>query len=104
MRIFIITLLLLIICPLIGVSFADEKSDCLNQCENDKRANAMYCPPAGGFTDEDNKQCMAKNSVDFINCKNTCSPPVTPSADQQPTPTQLPAKTVDEPVTTDKQY
>jgi hypothetical protein len=100
MRIFFITLSLLILCSLTGVSFADEKSDCLNNCANDKRANDMYCPPAGGFTDEDNKQCLAKNSADFISCKNTCSPP----ADQQPTPTQLPAKILDDSVTTDKQH
>ena len=100
MRQYFITLLLLIICSLTSVCFADDKSDCLNQCTNDKRAADMYCPPAGGYTDEDRKQCMAKNTSDFTNCTNTCSPP----ADQQPTPTQLPAKSPDDSVPTDKQY
>jgi hypothetical protein len=104
MRIVFITLLLLISCPLAGASFADDKSDCLNICANEKRANDMYCPPAGGFTDEDSKQCMAKNSADFISCKNICSPPVTPPADQQTAPAQLPAIPHEEPVSTDKQY
>ena len=99
MRLFLITLLLLSVCPLTAVSFADEKSDCLNSCANDKRAGDMYCPPAGGFTDEDNKQCLAKNSADFTKCKDTCSPP----ADQQPAPTQSPVIIPDDSAPTDKQ-
>jgi hypothetical protein len=101
-RIFFITLLLLIICPLTGTSFADEKSDCLNNCVNDKRANDMYCPPAGGFTDEENKQCVVKNTTEYNNCVKSCAPPVTPPADQQSTTIQSPSTPLDEPVTTDK--
>ena len=82
MRISFITLLLLII-PFTTVSLADEKSDCLNSCANDKRTNDMYCPPSGGFTDEDNKQCIAKNSADFTSCTNSCSPPASPPEETQ---------------------
>jgi len=104
MRIFIITLLLLFICPLAGVSFADDVSYCLSNCTNDKRANDMYCPPAGGFTDEENKQCAVKNTTEYDNCIKTCSPPVTSPADQQSTTTPLPTEPLEEPVTTDKRY
>lgn len=90
---FIITLLFLLVCPLAAVSFADDKSDCINSCANEKRASDMYCPPAGGFTDEDHKQCMTKNSADFTNCRNACSPPATPPAEQQPAPANTPAET-----------
>ena len=102
MRIFIITLLLLIMCPLTGTGFADEKSDCLNNCTNDKRANDMYCPPAGGFTDEEHNQCVDKSTTRYSFCVNKCSPPVTPPADQQTTTTPSPSIPLDEPVTTDK--
>jgi len=92
MRMFFITLLLLILCLLTGMSFADEKSDCLNSCANDKRANDMYCPPAGGYTDDDHKQCADKNTSDYNNCIKACSPPppspVTPPADQPPPETK----------------
>jgi len=120
MRIYFITLLLLMVCPLTGVSVADEKSDCLNSCESTKRSSDMYCPPAGGFTDEDNKQCLAKNSADFISCKNICSPPVAspaeqhstppseqqsnPLTEQQPTPPDLPEKVSDDSAPATTQY
>lgn len=104
MRIFIITFLFLIVCLLTGVSFADEKSDCLNSCANDKRASDMYCPPSGGFTDEDNKQCLAKNSADFISCNKACSPPVTPPEEPQLTPAEIPEKTPEDSVAPEKQY
>ena len=96
MRIFFITLLFLIICPLAGVSFADEKSDCLNSCANDKRANDMYCPPAGGFTDEEHKNCIVKNTTEFNSCSISCSPSVSPPADLEPSTTQSPAKPIDD--------
>lgn len=104
MRILIITILFVIICLLPGFSFADEKSDCLNSCENDKRASDMYCPPAGGFTDQDNKECLAKNSADLKSCKNDCSPPLTPAEEPQLTPAEIPEKTSDDPVAPEKQY
>lgn len=104
MRILIITLLFLSGCLLTGVSFADEKSDCLNRCLNDKRASNMYCPPAGGFTDEDNKQCLAKNSADFNNCTNACSPPLTPAEEPQATQAENPERTADDSVAPEKKY
>jgi hypothetical protein len=103
MRIFFITLLLLIMCPFTGISFADEKSDCLSNCANDKRAQSMYCPPAGGFTDQDNKQCVDKYTTEYNNCIKACSPPVTPPEDQQSTTPPPPTEPVGEPVATDKQ-
>jgi hypothetical protein len=102
MRIFFITLLLLIMCPLTGISFADEKSDCLSSCANDKRANSMYCPPAGGFTNEENKQCVERITTEYNNCIKICSPPVIPSVDQQFTTTPSPSDSPGESVTTDK--
>jgi len=97
-----ITLLFLIMCLLTGSGFADEKTDCLSNCANDKRANDMYCPPAGGFTDEDNKQCIVKNTSEYNKCIKTCSPPVTPPADHQSTTTPSSSEPVEEPVTADK--
>jgi hypothetical protein len=102
MRVFFITLLLLVMSPASGTGFADEKSDCLGNCANDKRANDMFCPPAGGFTDEENKQCVLKNTAEYNNCIKTCSPPVTPPTDQQSTTTPSSSTPPDEPVTTDK--
>lgn len=102
MRIFFITLLFLIMCPLTGTSFADDKSACLSNCANDKRANDMYCPPAGGFTDEENKQCVVKNTTEYNNCIMTCSPPVTTPSDQQSITTPSPSEPIEETVTTDK--
>jgi hypothetical protein len=93
MRIFFTALLLLSMCTTTGTSFADEKSDCLSNCSNDKRAKDMYCPPAGGYSDEENKQCVLKNTTDYNNCINTCSPPVTPPPVQQPeTPPPAPSE------------
>lgn len=103
MRIFFITLVLLIMCPLTGTGFADEKSDCLSNCANDKRAADMYCPPAGGYTDEDNKECVAKSTTVYNDCFKICSPPVTPPGDHQSTTTPVPSAPLEEPVTTDKQ-
>jgi len=104
MRILFITLLLLIMSPLTGTGFADEKSDCLNNCANDKRANDMYCPPAGGYSDEENKQCVTRNTTEYNRCMTACSPPVTPPADEQSTTTPPPSMPPDEPVSTDKKY
>jgi len=104
MRIFFMAILLLIACPLTRVSFADEKSDCLNSCANEKRNNDMYCPPAGGYTDEDNKQCLSKNSADFIRCTNICSPPTPPPAEPQADPLQSSPAQHDDPVPVKKQY
>jgi hypothetical protein len=98
MRIFFIILLLLIMCPLAGISFADEKSECLSICANDKRANSMYCPPAGGMTDEENKHCVARITTEYNNCIKICSPPVTPPVEQQPADTPPPSKPLLEPV------
>lgn len=81
MRILFTALLLLIVCPFAGTSRADEKSDCLNACVSDKRSSDMYCPPAGGYSDEDHKQCMEKNAAAYNDCVKACSPaPDTPEA------------------------
>ena len=86
MRMFIITLTILLLGLLCGLCLADEKSDCIISCGNDKHASEMYCPPAGGYTDEDHKKCEEKNNTDFNNCTKACSPnlpsPVPPSVDQ----------------------
>lgn len=96
MRIFFVTLLFFIICPLTAVGFADEKSACLNSCTNDKRSHDMYCPPAGGFTDEENKQCLNKNSADLARCTANCSPPPQPE-EPQPETMQSPPTLPDDP-------
>jgi len=102
MRIFLVALLL-IACPLSRVCFADEKSDCLNSCANEKRNNDMYCPPAGGFTDEDNKQCLSRNNAGFLQCSNICSPP-TPPPEPQADTTQSPPTQLDDPAPPKKHY
>ena len=102
MQVILITLLIFILSPLACMSFADE--GCMNTCADDKRMNDMYCPPAGGFTDEDHKQCVDKGNAHYNECIKSCSPPppspVTPPADQPTTMTPPPS---DEPATTDKQ-
>jgi hypothetical protein len=100
---FFIALLLLIVCPLSGTCIADEKSDCLTGCANDKRANDMYCPPAGGITDEEHNQCVDRNTFQYNYCVNRCSPPATPPADQQPAATPSSPAAPNEPAATDKQ-
>lgn len=60
----------------------------------------MYCPPAGGYTDEDHKQCIDKNTSAFNDCTKSCAPP----ADQQSPTTPSPSQPVEQPVTTDKPY
>jgi len=104
MRIFIVALLILLACPITKVSYADEKSDCLNSCANEKRTNDMYCPPAGGFTDEDNKQCQSRNSAEFLRCTNICSPPTPPPAEPQTDATQSTPAQLDEPGSSKKNY
>lgn len=93
MRILLITLLFTILCSLTVMSFADEKSDCLNNCANEKRSSGMYCPPAGGYTDEDHKQCVAKSTTAYNDCIKSCSPsvvlPETPTTSTEP-PLSLP--------------
>lgn len=94
MRLSCITLLFLIITPLASVSFADERSDCLNNCTNDKNINDSYCPPADENNSEEYKQCLDNNNATASACSSSCPP-----ADLQPPP-PLPAE---EPVTSDKQ-
>lgn len=100
MRILFITLVLLILCPLAGTSRADEHSDCLSGCANDKRANDMYCPPAGGYSDEDHRQCVERSAAAYNDCVKACSPapaspepapvapPEPPAAPSEPPPSQ----------------
>lgn len=95
MRILFTTLLLLILCLLAGTSVADENTGCLNGCANDKRSNDIYCPPAGGYSDEDHKQCIARNAAVFSDCIKVCSPapPIPeppPAATPEPPPAAIP--------------
>src|ERR1035437_6591192 len=75
MRMFFMITFLLSQCILSDMSFADEKSDCLNNCAKDKLANDMVCPPAGGVTDKGHEQCVDKNTYDYNSCIKACSPP-----------------------------
>lgn len=89
MRILFTTLLFFVLCPLAGAAFADDRSDCLNACSSDKRSNDMYCPPAGGYSDEDHKQCLEKNAATYGECAKACSPapaPESPPAPADPPP------------------
>jgi len=86
MRILVTALLLLLLCPLAGTSRADERSDCLATCTNDKRSNDMYCPPAGGYSDDDHKQCVEKNTAAYNDCTKACSPAPSPPAVTNPEP------------------
>jgi cell division septation protein DedD len=79
MRIIFITLLVTVLCPITVMSYADDKSGCIGSCSNDKRSKDMYCPPAGGYSDEDHKQCINTNTTEFSDCTKSCTPaPVTP--------------------------
>jgi hypothetical protein len=93
MRIIFITLIVTVLCSLTVMSYADDKSECLGGCSNDKHSKDMYCPPAGGYTDEDHKQCMDTNATAYNDCIKSCSPaPVIPElAAPQPVVTPPPA-------------
>jgi hypothetical protein len=99
MQLIVISVLILVLCPLTQMSFADEKSDCLTGCAIEKRAKDMYCPPAGGFSDDDNKQCMEKNTTSYTSCVKTCSPVTVapPVVEQPPAIAETPPATNDEP-------
>jgi hypothetical protein len=97
MQLIVMSVLILVLCPLTHMSFADEKSDCLTSCAIEKRSQDMYCPPAGGFSDDDNKQCKDKNTTNYTSCVKTCSPPV-PVA--PPAVEQIPA--IADPATNDE--
>ena len=66
--------LVTVLCSITVMSYADEKSDCLGNCSNDKRSKDMYCPPDGGYTAEDHKQCMDANAAAYGDCIKSCSP------------------------------
>ncbi len=79
MRITLVTLLVTVLSSLTVMSYADDKSDCLDNCSNDKRSKDMYCPPAGGYSDENHKQCIDTNATAYNDCIKSCSPaPATP--------------------------
>jgi hypothetical protein len=91
MRIIFIMLLVTVLCPITVMSYADDKSDCLGGCSNDKNSKDMYCPPAGGYTAEDRKQCMDANAAAYNDCIKGCSPaPVTPEPTAAPLPVVTP--------------
>lgn len=100
MRITFILLLVAIVCSLTETGRAGDNSDCQLSCANEKRSNDMYCPPAGGYSDEDHKQCMDKNTAAYNDCIKSCSPTSAPS--EPPPPEPQPAQQV-EPATTDTQ-
>ncbi|KAB0665602.1 hypothetical protein F6V25_07720 [Oryzomonas japonica] len=91
MRILFTTMLFLILCPLAGAALADDRSDCLNACASDKRSNDMYCPPAGGYSDEDHRQCLEKNAAAYGECAKACSPAPEPPPATAPEPPPAPA-------------
>jgi hypothetical protein len=86
MRIICISVSVFILCSSAIFSFADEKSDCINKCANEKRSSDMYCPPAGGYSDEDHKQCIEKSSATYNECIKGCSPSQQPPAAIEPPP------------------
>lgn len=87
MRYFFITLLVTVLFPLTVMSYADDYSDCVNRCSNEKRSKDMYCPPAGGYSDEEHKQCIDTNTAAFNYCIRSCTPASPPTASPTlPTP------------------
>lgn len=91
MKVLLVLLVSIVLSPFSSAEvFADEKSDCLNKCSNEKSSTLMYCPPAGGYSDEEHKQCIEKITAAYIECSKGCYPP-------PETPQQLPA-TVDPPL------
>jgi len=75
MRIFFIASLLLTLSPLIGTSAADEVYFCQKGCLYDKRSNDLNCPPAGGSSSGERKQCLEKNVATYNDCLKRCTPP-----------------------------
>ena len=89
MRIFFVLLLIQLFSSPVVSSFADEKSDCLNNCSQDKRSTEMYCPPAGGFSNDDHAQCIDKAGAAFADCVKNCSPAAAlPEPEQAPPPSE----------------
>ena len=77
MRIIFFALFLLIMSPLIGMSYADEVAFCLKDCSYDRHTSDLNCPPAppaGGSPSEERKQCLAANVVTYNECVKRCLP------------------------------
>jgi hypothetical protein len=74
---------------LAGLSFADDNSDCLSGCANDKRSSDMYCAPAGGYSEDDHRQCVEKNTTTYNDCVKACLPQ--PAVPAPPAPVTAPA-------------
>jgi hypothetical protein len=74
MRLLFITLSVTVLFSLTVMSYADDKSECVNSCSNEKRSKDMYCPPAGGYTDEEHKQCIDTNAAAYNDCIKGCTP------------------------------
>ena len=100
MRLIFVSVLFLVYCSSDRPAGADDKSDCLNRCAIDKRTSDMYCPPAGGYSDDDHKQCREKNAAAHSQCIKACTPepPALPPAEPPPAAIEQPVTTQDEPV------
>jgi len=96
MRFLFIILSVTVLLSLTVMGYADDKSDCANSCSNDKRSKDMYCPPAGGYSDEEHKQCIDTNTAAYNDCIKGCTPasepPESPIPPTPETPTAQPVE------------
>ena len=96
MRLLFITLSATVLFSLTIMSYADDKSDCVSSCSNEKRSKDMYCPPAGGYSDEEHRQCIDTNTAAYNDCIKGCSstspPPESPTPPTPETPAAQPAE------------
>jgi hypothetical protein len=102
-KLFILAIVILVLGPLSRNSSADEKSDCLASCAIEKRSNDMYCPPAGGYSDDDHKQCKERNTISYNSCVKVCTPVAVapPVAEAPPSAIDPPPANNDDPSATE---
>jgi hypothetical protein len=75
MRIIIVTVLFMTLALNAGAVNADLRSDCLQNCDLNKRSCDDGCPPASPITNFDRNECLKNCSDSYISCRNSCPQP-----------------------------
>jgi hypothetical protein len=75
MRVIIVTILFMTLALTAGAVNADLRSDCLQNCDLNKRACDDGCPPASPFSNVDRNQCLKNCSNDYKYCCDSCPQP-----------------------------
>ena len=75
MRLIMVTVLFMSLALTAGVVNADLRSDCLQNCDLNKRSCDDGCPPTGQLTNYDRTQCLKNCSNDYKYCRDSCPQP-----------------------------